>query len=393
MMGNGLDARLLDASWLSRLSSLAGQALVSGHEEDGILIVAPHDDDDDGGGDGLVASPEARSLLSYAVGCALGEGDVLMVQDGEDVHLFSGHLGLARAWKTRGLVAAEAESVSACLIAHGNAFGERVILSGRMIGKLGATESERASHRGYEGTFFGRALASAGQDDRFALYACQGDAAEIARAHSPVDRHKRACTDGHEDCGDIVALGRCRDVCDSYVDEHGWTDCWADGVRYSYTFSAFLADGDPDGANAGCAAGASCTRGSALVTESFGTGTRAIVSCRGSMDCAAVCSAGDICTLDGAQVTEEFAATVEVGARAKIDAYNAGAAEVACTGPGTRCEIDCKSAGSCSARCEAGASCVLECADADSCGFAICHEPAGARACDRDIQVCGGECP
>lgn len=379
MMGNSLSAHHLETT------SLASHAMVRQRLADGTLIA--------GDVEGLEGSKATRSLLSYIVRCALRPGDVLMVSHEGHAFQFPGQLGLAAAWEARGLTIDEMEKVSGCLIAHVNAFRTPVQLSGRMVGSLGADEAERAGYRGYEGTFFGRAFITPSEDESIALYACQGDDAEIARAHAPIDRRKRRCTDGHDDCGAIVALGRCREVCDSYVDEYGWTDCRGGGVRHRHTFSAFLADENPDSGDIACGAGASCTARDALVTETARAGTRAILSCRDSVDCDATCSAGDRCTLDGANATGEFRARVERGALARVAAYNASAAQVRCDGPGTRCEIDCKSAGACRAGCTSGASCVLECAGAESCGFIDCHESGGAALCGDDVRVCGAACP
>ena len=366
------------------VNSLSGHNLSISRLGDGTLIA----DDLDG----LETTDDGRELLTYIMRCALNEGDVLEATYSGNTYEFPGLLGLVPEWETRGLTSTEKQIVSSCLIAHVNAFGISVVISARMIDKLYADATERSTYRDYEGTFFGETFTAMTQSDPIFLYSCQGDDYDIAIAHSPTDRANRACTDGDEGCGDIVALGRCRDVCDTYSDEYGWTGCWVGTTRYANTMSIFLGDADPDSANDTCGASTSCTGGSSLATESSNSGTRAILSCRDSVDCAAKCEDDDVCTLDGADSTGTFTATVDPGAIAKVDAYNAHDADVTCTGSGTECEIDCKTADSCDATCTSGASCLLECADATSCGFASCHA-GSATSCGNGVWVCGRSCP
>jgi len=71
----------------------------------------------------LLATENGRELFSYAVTCALGEG-----QD----HLgYSGNLGLAQEWLDSTCDLTCQRWVSACILAHTNAFGDSVEMSPR----------------------------------------------------------------------------------------------------------------------------------------------------------------------------------------------------------------------------------------------------------------------
>ncbi|EYF04779.1 Hypothetical protein CAP_4255 [Chondromyces apiculatus DSM 436] len=64
-----------------------------------------------------------RSVLGYALKCALDAGDGVEDESGT---LFPGRMGLAAAWKTRGLDAGEQRWVTACLLQHLNGVGAHV---------------------------------------------------------------------------------------------------------------------------------------------------------------------------------------------------------------------------------------------------------------------------
>src|SRR5690606_28611369 len=99
----------------------------------------------------LEASEEGRDLLSYVARCALPEGDALVAEHGGVTYEFPGLLDLAPAWEDRALTAGEARQVSACLIAHVNAYGVSVPISLRSAGVLDATAEEMSEFPVYEG--------------------------------------------------------------------------------------------------------------------------------------------------------------------------------------------------------------------------------------------------
>lgn len=85
------------------------------------------------------------------------------------VHRFPGSLGLAPAWRDRGLSVTEQRWVSACIAAHVNHFGVSVPISVRgnhpALHPLAPEEAERFTL--YEGGFFGNVFAPA-----VGLFAC-----------------------------------------------------------------------------------------------------------------------------------------------------------------------------------------------------------------------------
>ncbi|MCG8417852.1 MAG: hypothetical protein MJE77_07910 [Proteobacteria bacterium] len=368
-------------------NSLATHKLAINRLTDGTLVAGDLED--------LETTEGGRELLTYIAQCALNEGDTLEATHSSTTYQFPGLLGLAPNWETTGISANEQELVSACLVGHVNAFGISVTISARVIDELLADATELSTYQVYEGTFFGQVFVADQESDPIYTYSCQGDDYDIASAHSPAARADRVCTDGDTGCGDIVSLGRCRDVCDDYSDRYGWKNCWGGGVKYTYTMSVFLVDANPDNEDETCGSGSNCTS-PALATEAANTGTRAILSCRDSNHCTATCEDDDLCTLDGADSTGDFTANVNSGAKAKVDAFNANNAKVYCDdidNAGTECEADCKSAGTCDLECTNGASCLLECSGATTCSISSCHEIGGATSCGGGVWVCGRTCP
>ena len=98
----------------------------------------------------LLDKPEARSLLSYVVSCALDETQSVKVTDGQGcIHEFRGQLGYCsdsapsplRGWSTGAAPQACQEMVSSCVLARTNALGKRVMIS--MRDSLNARSLER----------------------------------------------------------------------------------------------------------------------------------------------------------------------------------------------------------------------------------------------------------
>jgi hypothetical protein len=387
----------------------------------------------------LLATESGREVLKYVVQCAIEFGDTMVGTVNGVTYEFPGLLGLAPRWKHRSLSQSEQRLVSACLLAHVNAFGVPVSISVRARNALYATAEERRDYPVYEGTFFGQLM----EGDMTHAYSCQGSEEEIASAHSE-DRALRACTDGNESCG-IISVGRCRDVCTTRTEDVGWSDCWADGRLYRSTISVYLFADNAYGLNRSCT-GPGCN----LQT---GQGAAAILDCNGARDCDATCTDGATCTIDAAgsrhvdvgisgahaaeidcfdgedcavecsngsscdvecQRGEDCGVTCKGGARCEVDCYRSEDCAVECSDgatcnvqcgggwgrtcdqiqcrSGATCNLECRDAGDCrGARCEAGAACLLECRNGWSCGFGYC--PGGATQCGNGVVVCGRACP
>ncbi|WP_428263413.1 hypothetical protein [Haliangium sp.] len=340
--------------------------------------------------DGLETTPEGRELLTYVARCALREGDTLVAVDDGVEYQFPGLLALAPAWEQRALTAAEADRVSACLIAHVNAFGESVEMSLRIAGFVAASADEAYTFPIYEAGFFGDVFLG----EELTTYACLGDDAEVAMALAP-DRVRRVCADPDSPC-EVEAVGYCRDVCDTYDPGYGWRGCLGGGVRHEQVVNTFLRYA-PGICRQSCRDD-SCRLRCERRRARRGRHPRACA--RDSvLDCGdvpgATCTArcrGGACLLDGASAAR-FSTSASAGAAAAIDCTGADTCEATCDGPATSCTIDCTGAGHCRDEvvCLAGASCLLDCTDAGACGFDICE--GEIRECPGDVLVCGRDCP
>jgi hypothetical protein len=121
----------------------------------------------------LIQSDEGRLLLSYVMKCALGGGDALTVQHQGTSFVFDGGVGLAVNWKAGALSAPEKRWVSACLLAHSNAFGHKVPISLRgNHPALATTADEEAQYPVEEGAFYGDLFAA--QAGAAPMFACSG---------------------------------------------------------------------------------------------------------------------------------------------------------------------------------------------------------------------------
>jgi hypothetical protein len=345
----------------------------------------------------LAQTADGREVLKYVAQCALKEGDVLVAEYQGVVYEFPGLLGLAPHWESSPLTTGDQHRLSACLIAHVNAFGVSVPISLRAAAVLPSTTEERLQYAVYEGTFFGQVF----DGGELKTYACQGHAGLGARAHSE-DRALRVCTDTTGEC-QIVSVGRCRDVCEQRFEDEGWQNCRANGVVYPETVSVYLFADDPDGMNQLCT-GTGCEMSSA-------TGTAAMLDCVGSDTCGAACDSEATCAIDGT-MTNNFVARVGAARFSEIDCYGNNNCSVDCS-EGASCEVDCTNTSDCAVTCAAGSmcdiecggtgencseiacgegsSCRIECGGAANCGFSQCD--VGAVTCPGGIIVCGRPCP
>jgi hypothetical protein len=182
----------------------------------------------------LALTDEGRELLGYVARCALAPGQTLGFSVDGTAYSYEGSLGLVPEWTERVMTPVEERWLTACLLAHVNGLGEHVLISVRAEGVVEADEEEQASYAVYEGAFFG-SFAEA------ELFACSGTERAEALALSP-DRGRRICTDADEACG-LDAVGSCSEVCGSWSDVYGWTDCQAGGEVHAQVVNVFLRGG------------------------------------------------------------------------------------------------------------------------------------------------------
>ncbi len=355
----------------------------------------------------LDMTADGREVLKYVAQCALRDGDILVAEHEGVPYEFPGLLGLAPQWENAPLQESQQRMLSACLLAHVNAFGVSVPISMRAKPGLPSTPDERILYSVSEGAFFGDVFV----DGELKAYSCQGSVSTAALEHSDA-RALRVCTDGTGECA-IVPVGRCIDVCEERHPDEGWKKCWAGGVLYPETVSVYLFADDPDGKNQRCTK-KDCKMDSA-------TGTAAILDCDGKDKCNTDCDSDATCSIDGA-ATNTFSAKVGAARFSEIDCYGNNNCTVECK-TGASCDVNCLNTNNCKVTCESdalcdvhcgsvggpdgdddgvgnncdeikcrgGASCLIACGDANNCGFSECYE--GANSCPGDVIVCGRPCP
>ncbi len=116
--GNGLSPDALHPGGaLNALRTLGNQALSSANIN----------------GSGITGETHGTALIEYAIQCALPAGVSRTIVTPGGVTTFYGHVGLAPSWGTAPATAEEKRWVSACLLAHANAWEARVniMLMGR----------------------------------------------------------------------------------------------------------------------------------------------------------------------------------------------------------------------------------------------------------------------
>lgn len=120
----------------------------------------------------LIESKEGRLLLGYIARCALPEGELLESTDSQgNTHGFLGHVGLAPGWASGAIDLSARRWVSACLLAHANAYGRIVDIL--LIGAhpaLGDRPTEAFSEQ--EAGFYGDVFQGSGVGPD--LFACIG---------------------------------------------------------------------------------------------------------------------------------------------------------------------------------------------------------------------------
>lgn len=120
----------------------------------------------------LFGTAGGRELLGYVVKCAIGWDDSIHVFQSNREYIFEGGIGLVNGWKDGPLSVSDRRWLSACLLAHANAFDVEVPLSLRGPHPALATDAvELAEFPVQEGAFFGDIFENAGAG---VGYACAG---------------------------------------------------------------------------------------------------------------------------------------------------------------------------------------------------------------------------
>ena len=200
----------------------------------------------------LVETDGGREYLSYLIRCALPAGLDLVVLASDGVtesYRFARLIGLAPDWETRALTLGEQRWLSACMLAHVNAFGVSVPISLR--GPHPALQSinndEKQDFPVKEAAFYGNLFEDVDGDglaDPF-MYACHGKAKPKYADSEYLQR--RICADADPDSNgltqcDFVAVGDCGTdsgaaewACEmTGNNKTGYQSCWSQ-VRTSAT--------------------------------------------------------------------------------------------------------------------------------------------------------------
>lgn len=181
---------------------------------------------------GKRVDPVALELLRYVARCALGADQYLAVRADGTSERLAGALGLAPEWPVR-LSGEDERWVTACLLAHVNAFGEPVPISLRAGRRIAADATERDAFPIHEGAFFG-SLSSAQR------FSCSAVAPVTALALSR-DRALRVCTDPGSSCS-IEPVGACDEMCGAYDEEQGYSRCRGGGAVHDAVVNVYLRD-------------------------------------------------------------------------------------------------------------------------------------------------------
>ncbi|MCY1080509.1 hypothetical protein [Archangium lansingense] len=213
----------------------------------------------------------ADMLMKYTIACALQPGLIRTYTHGSTTYTWHGWLGLAPDWAS-GAQATEAEQqiISACLAAHGNKYGQRVLISilgrnaqGQPIPTF-SWENDYFPER--EACFFGNLFAGEG------LYV-GNDRGRLSERESTA----RACALSvggkatHDACPPLLYVGSCQGSCKKDPTNTWYESCEYNGTTYQPLTTRMRSEDIYR-----------CGDGVCQFTESCGTG-RNYDSCR--LDC------------------------------------------------------------------------------------------------------------
>jgi len=180
-----------------------------------------------------VNGPPTIDLVHYLVVCSLPAGQQWTAQYADEAVQYNGGFGLAPYYVDRPLSVIEQGWMSACLLAHVNAFGKHILISVRNDPKVGASPSEMQDFPVFEGAFFGSLFSP-----NVTAFSCQGEPEIQALGESP-DRQWRACTDFfHDNCPH--SIGYCADYCSIYTPKFGFARCDFNGTEYDQVLNVYL---------------------------------------------------------------------------------------------------------------------------------------------------------
>lgn len=225
------------------LNHLSLNALSSHEIEKGELKLNPE------ATSGIEETDEGRELLKYIASCALPYGKEISTTAAGVTYTFKGNLGLAPEWLNTPLSETGQRWVSACLLAHVNAFGVKVPISVRgahpQINQI--SKEEQTEFPVEEAAFYGNLFQN--MNDK---YVCTGNHEKEQSEYLPL----RVCSEvtGPENvtkceffsmgyCGpaDKINSNQTKAACDGKDTKNGFfTNCHAGDKIYQEVITIYL---------------------------------------------------------------------------------------------------------------------------------------------------------
>lgn len=186
------------------------------------------------------ATKDGRSVLAFAVGCALSPSQSITYSVGGTTYSAPGLMGVAPSWTTTGLSANQAAWVSACVISRVNVSGTFVQISARgEHAGYDSTLGELADFEVEEGAFWGNAFVDRGA---VAGFACNGVDQAAGDLFGDLPLRECAEPDGlpgsnRTPCG-LYYAGLCTTACNTH--SPSYSGCSAGGATSNTVVTAFL---------------------------------------------------------------------------------------------------------------------------------------------------------
>jgi hypothetical protein len=185
------------------------------------------------------ATADARTVLGFAVGCALSSTQSVDYTVGGVVYHAAGIMGVAPGWTTGALSATAAAWVSSCVLSRVNLTGTMVTISARGDNAgLDTTEGESGNYVIEEGAFWGNVFLNLGSLD---TNACNGIDQSANDTYGDLPLRQCAQSDGSPrgqstPCG-FFYVGLCSDACSTnYAPYAGCGDPASDAVVTTFLY-------------------------------------------------------------------------------------------------------------------------------------------------------------
>lgn len=161
----------------------------------------------------LLKTKQGRDVLTYLIRCALAPGQKVGGVWKGKVYSWSGLVGVAPLWLTQPLSPSGRRWMTACLLAHVNAYDKEVQISLRgNHPALTTTASEVTQFMVEEMSFYGDLFA---KDE--GMFACAGKGLQMQWPEDPDDYEAKRSCNGDDDC-ELSVPGPCYDITPSSID-------------------------------------------------------------------------------------------------------------------------------------------------------------------------------